>query len=163
MIEIRTAKAEDIAALYALSGPQQENYFETCLAQQAEDTRVVLIASHAGHDAGYVMLNWNPQYALYRRLGIPEIQDLFVAPSARRQGIARALIAHCENMIRAQGKTQAGISVGLHGGFGAAQRLYAGLGYIPDGNGVTYDRKPVKSSEIRPVDDNLALMMIRDL
>ena len=167
MIEIKTAKASDITALKSLAAAmpahKQENYFETCLAQQIDGKRLVFIMTHDGQDVGYGMLNWNPIYTLYRRLEIPEIQDIAVIPSARRQGIASALIAHCENLAREKNKTQIGISVGLHSDFGAAQRLYVRLGYIPDGNGVTYNREPVRPGEIRPVDDDLCLMMIKDL
>ena len=37
------------------------------------------------------------------------------------------------------------------------------LGYVPDGSGATYDRLTVAGGEIRPVDDNLCLMMIKAL
>jgi hypothetical protein len=54
-----------------------------------------------------------------------------------------------------------GISVGLHAGFGAAQRLYIRLGFVPDGLGVTYDREAVQPSAPHPVDDDLALMLLK--
>ena len=50
-----------------------------------------------------------------------------------------------------------------HSGFGAAQRLYCKLGYIPDGNGVTYDREAVRAGDMRAVDDLLCLMMVKAL
>ena len=56
-----------------------------------------------------------------------------------------------------------GISVALGASYGPAQRLYATLGYMPDGNGVTYDRMAVGFGEMRPVDDDLCLMMVKDL
>lgn len=143
---------------------KEAGYFTRCLEEQAQGRREVCIAEGEGGDAaGYVMLNWRPQYALYRKLQIPEIQDLNVIPAARRQGVGRALIAHCESRAREKGCTQIGISVGLYAGFGPAQRLYAKLGYEPDGCGVTYDREYVSPGEIRPVDDNLALMMVKSL
>jgi len=166
-IVIRQAQDADLPALYALLRElgfhKEQGYFERCLAEQREGRRQVFIAALDGTDAAFGMLNWQPQYALYRKLGMPEIQDLNVVPRARRQGIASALIAYCENLAREKNCEHAGISVGLYADYGPAQRLYVKLGYVPDGYGVTYDRAPVSPGEIRPVDDNLCLMMVKEL
>lgn len=121
----------------------------------------VIMAVRDGQDLGGFYLNWTPKYALYRRLDLPEIQDLRVLPAARRQGIASALIARGEELAREAGRSGIGLSVGLHGGYGNAQRLYVRLGYVPDGYGVTYDREPVPAGEARKVDDDLALMLLK--
>lgn len=166
-IKIRRAGIEDLQSLQMMADSmgyaREAGYFGTCLTEQGEGRRALFIVNADGVDAGYGMINWEPQYALYARLGIPEIQDLNVVPALRRRGIAAALIGFCEEQARARGCTQMGICVGLHAGFGAAQRLYVRLGYKPDGMGVTYDRETVRAGEIRPVDDNLCLMMVRDL
>jgi GNAT superfamily N-acetyltransferase len=112
-------------------------------------------------DIGAFYLNWKPKYAIYQRLNIPELQDLRVLPGHRRQGAATAMIAKAEDMAKAAGRTGIGLSVGLSADYGAAQRLYARLAYIPDGNGVTYDRQPVEKGEKRPIDDDLALMLVK--
>ncbi len=151
------------AVMRALGWAKPDDYFARCLAEQAEGKREVYIIVAGGSDAGYGMLNWHPQYALYRRLGMPEIQDINVLPAMRKRGLATALIKHCEEAAHAKGCTQMGISVGLYADYGAAQRLYVKLGYIPDGFGVTYDRQGVRPGELRPVDDNLCLMMVKDL
>jgi GNAT superfamily N-acetyltransferase len=109
------------------------------------------------------MLNWQPQYQLYRRLDIPEIQDLNVLPAMRRNGVASAMIGFAEKLARENGRTQIGISFGPYPNYGPAQRLYIRLGYIPDGYGVTYDRVTVRPGESRPVDDSLCLMLVKDL
>lgn len=163
-VAIRVAAPADLPGLRALRPGDAAGYFETCLQEQEEGRRVIFVAIAAdGAPAGWAMLNFAPRYALYRRLGIPEIQDLYVGPAFRREGTGGALIDACEARARAAGCRHAGISVGLHSGFGAAQRLYARRGYIPDGYGVTYDRDNVGAGEVRPVDDDLCLMMIRDL
>lgn len=162
MITIRQAQEEDIAALCRLF-EKPADYFARCLAEQNEGRRQVFIAALNDADSSFGMLNWMPRYALYRRLGIPEIQDLNTIPAARGKGLASALIAHCEDITREKGCDTIGISVGLHSGFGAAQRLYVRLGYIPDGFGVTYDRQPVTAGEFRPLDDDLCLMMVKAL
>ncbi len=109
---------------------------------------------------GFAILNHAPKYAFYKRLGIPEIQDVFVLPEFRGQGIATALITHCENQISGD---MVGISVPVSSKFGIAQRLYYKLGYTPDGNGVTYDREPVMHNSSAKVDDDLCLMLVKDL
>jgi len=157
MIKIRSAYQPDVKILLTLRAGD-EDYMGRSVAE-----RDVFIASYDGRDVGFVMLNWRPLYNLYRKLDIPEIQDLFVIDDARRKGVGAAMIAHCENLIRDDDHTHAGISVGLHAGFGAAQHLYARMGYIPDGYGVTYDRQPVKAGEMRAVDDNLCLMLVKAL
>lgn len=171
---IRPAREGDLPALWdlilAMRAGKEHGYFEELLAHQGEGKRVLYIAEipdPAGALlptlAGYCLLNYVPRYALFARLGMPETQDLNVHPEYRRHGLGTALIAHCEDRARAGGHRQIGISVGLHPGFGAAQRLYARLGYVPDGHGVTYDRRTVSEGEIRPVDDLLCLMMVKDL
>ena len=139
------------------------DYFEQCLALQAARKAELLILSDEGTPAGYCLLNWDPKYGLYKKLDIPEIQDLNILPQFRRRGLATMLIKHCENLALNKGKTRMGISFGLDPSYGHAQRLYVKLGYIPDGNGVTYDRICVSAGDFRPIDDDLCLMMIKDL
>lgn len=155
------ADLEEIADASALA--HEDDYFEKCLQEQKEGKRLVFIIYAGDAPAGYCILNFQPLYQPFRTLDIPAIQDLNVAPDYRRQGLARALVQHCEDVARDASFTTVGISVGLHSGFGAAQRLYVKLGYIPDGAGVTYDRVPVGRMEMRPVDDNLCLMLTKKL
>jgi len=162
-ISIRTAVSSDIPALQALGNAHEDQYFERCFAEQTEGKREILIAETDGQIAAYVMLNFNPRYQPFRRLGIPEIQDLFTASHARRQGIGEALVNACEDKARAHECTQIGIAVGLHAGFGAAQRIYVRKGYVPDGAGVMYDRDAVHMGDMRIIDDDLTLMLIKDL
>lgn len=109
---------------------------------------------------GFAVLNHNPKYGLYKKLNIPEIQDVFVLPEFRGQGIAKALIQYCEENVAGD---MVGISVPVSSNFGVAQRLYYKLGYMPDGNGVTYDRNVVKHGDRVAVDDDLCLMMVKQL
>ena len=111
-------------------------------------------------DKGYAVLNLRPSYGLYKRLKVSEIQDIFVIPKFRRQGVAENLIRHCEDQTSSD---FVGISVPVSPVFGAAQRLYYKLGYEPDGNGVTYNREPVQHESLVKLDDSLCLMMIKKL
>jgi ribosomal protein S18 acetylase RimI-like enzyme len=162
MILIREATRDDLAALYDLYeqiGKKDQGYFE----QSFDQNITILIASKDDQDCGFCLLNWAPRYSLYKRLGLPEIQDLNVVPDARRAGIATLLVDHCENLARAAEKDSIGISVGLTSDYGPAQIMYIRKGYVPDGFGVTYDREGVQPHRPYPIDDNLALMMIKPL
>jgi GNAT superfamily N-acetyltransferase len=150
-------------ALASLGYAKDNGYFAKCFAEQEAGRRQMYIATLDGAVAGWGMLNWQPQYQLYRRLDIPEIQDLNVLPAMRRNGVASAMIGFAEKLARENGRTQIGISFGLYPNYGPAQRLYIRLGYIPDGYGVTYDRVTVRPGESRPVDDSLCLMLVKDL
>jgi GNAT superfamily N-acetyltransferase len=139
------------------------DYFERQLEYQDKGERKIFIAQLGDDDTGYCILNWQPKYAFFKKLEIPEIQDLNVLPGFRRRGIATAMIGFCEDKARQKGFEHMGIGVGLHASYGAAQRLYVRLGYVPDGNGVTCDRSPVSFGEIRPLDDQMCLMMVKSL
>jgi GNAT superfamily N-acetyltransferase len=72
-----------------------------------------------------------------RRLNddIAEIKRMYVAPSARRRGVARALLGRLEDEARALGCRVARLDTGRE--MVAALRLYCDFGYeeIPDYNG----------------------------
>jgi len=158
------ATQDDLPDLRAIAdgmkSPKDVDYFETLLDFP---TRDILVITCDDQSAGYCLLNWEPKYGLYKKLNIPEIQDLNILPQFRQQGLATALINHCEKLALAKGLTQMGISFALDASYGAAQRLYVKLGYVPDGNGVTYDRSFVRAGDFHPVDDDLCLMMVKDL
>lgn len=162
-LTIKTADINDLQALEALGYSHDAGYYERCFEEQDAGKREIVLAIWEGQLAGYAFLNWNPRYQPFRRLEIPEIQDLYVAPDMRRKGIGEALIFACEGRALDKGCTQMGMAVGLHSGFGAAQRLYVRLGYVPDGSGITYDRDAVRVGEMRAIDDELTLMMVKDL
>ncbi len=165
--EIRAAGRRDLQSLHemstALRQSKEPDYFEQQLAYGEGGSRAILIASVDGEDVGYCVLNWMPKYGFFKAHGIPEIQDLNVLSEFRKRGIATQMIKHCEELAARKNCKSMGISFGLHPGFGAAQRLYVKLGYIPDGHGVTYDRKIVIEGEFKAVDDQLCLMMVKNL
>lgn len=167
-LKIREAALTDIPLLWEmihhLGAAKDSGYFEYVLERQGKGDLTLWIAEEGGGaPVGYGILNWQPKYPLYRKLDIPEVQDLNVLPAYRRQGYASEIIRHCEDLARVRGKTQMGLAVSVHGRFGPAQRLYFKLGYEPDGTGVTYDRAPVDFAAFKPVDDQLCLMLVKDI
>lgn len=157
--------ADDIPLLQEAAGSHvtETGYFATAFAEQCADKRLVLIARQDGVICGYVHLNFFPRYAPFRRLSIPEFQDLYVVPHFRRGGVARALIAACEGLARERGASKIGLGVGVGSPFGAAQRLYVQCGYVPDGFGAVFEREPISVGEVRPVDDRVCLMFLKSL
>jgi len=164
-LTISKASRDDLTKLLAIAegmgSGKSHDYFDVAMEQQDSGVRQIFIVYLNGAYAGYCMLVWAPKYAFYRKMDIPEIQDLNVLRRFRRRGIARFMIAHCEALARDAGKEYIGIGVGMDRSYGAAQRLYVGLGYVPDGNGLTYDRQVIAKGEFRPVDDDMSLMMIK--
>jgi ribosomal protein S18 acetylase RimI-like enzyme len=61
------------------------------------------------------------------KLGVPEIQDVFVTPRLRRRGIATALSRGVEHHAARRGSARISLSVGVANE--AARRLYERLGY----------------------------------
>ncbi len=150
---------ETLLSFYASIGRSQTDYFQECVEKGCD----ILVAEEGGEIIGSAVVNWHPKYSLYKKLNIPEIQDIFVAEQVRRQGHATALISFFERQAKEKGHTHTGISVALTKEYGPAQRLYFKLGYEPDGNGVTYDRMSVERYARYPLDDDLCLMLVKVL
>ena len=55
------------------------------------------------------------------------------------------------------------MGVGLHKGYGSAQRMYVKRGYIPDGSGVWFGDKPCRPYADCRNDDDLALYLSKKL
>ena len=56
-----------------------------------------------------------------------------------------------------------GIGVGMSPDYGAAQRLYALRGYVPDGRGLASEGRTVSHGDTVTVDDGLALYLTKVL
>jgi GNAT superfamily N-acetyltransferase len=86
-----------------------------------------------------------------------------VAPEYRRQGIGTMMIGAFERAARAAGKSAIGIGVGLYADYGPAQRLYVKLGFVPDGNGVSYRNEPIGPGSTVRLDDDLIIRFVKPL
>lgn len=162
MITIRRATHSDadrLAGLYSHFADKNAQYFTNCIKQGY----AIFIASVKGQDAGFGILNYTSRYQPFRRMNIPEIQDLNVLPDMRQRGIATAIIAACEEAAREEGCDDIGLGVGLASSYGPAQRLYVKLGYMPDGSGAMYDHKAPDGARSYPLDDDFCLMLVKAL
>jgi GNAT superfamily N-acetyltransferase len=165
-IQIRLLEQNDplsIAAAFKNIGwNKPETQYRRYLHEQVAGTRTCFVAVVDGQFAGYVTVNWRPDYVGFADLSIPEIQDLNVLTTYRRKGIATRLLDRAEGEAgRRSGVV--GIAVGLHPGYNAAQRLYAKRGYIPDGRGITYRNRFVEEGTSVVVDDDLVMHFTKQI
>ncbi len=167
---MRSLIKEDIVAISEafnqIGWNKPPSLFEEYLKEQEGGERLIWVAHFNGEFAGYVTLKWQSQYPSFKAQNIPEIMDLNVLPSFRKMGIGSLLFDIAEK--EAATKSQIiGIGVGLYagedGGYGAAQRLYIKRGYIPDGQGVTYNYEPTIPGNSYPLDDDLVLWFTKKL
>ena len=112
-----------------------KNYF---LEQEAGE-RQVLVAVVGESLAGYItvipLAKHGPFAGLY-----PELTDFNVFESFQKRGIGTALLNKAEQVAQNYSDVVS-LGVGLHKGYGPAQRLYVGRGYIPDGSGVWFQNQ----------------------
>jgi GNAT superfamily N-acetyltransferase len=170
MLEISSMRFEDISeavvAFKKIGWTKEATLFERYLMEEENGLRKCWIAKHNGDFAGYITLVYKSNYKHFVENNIPEIVDLNVLPHFRRQGIGQILLKTAELEALKYSNT-VGIGVGLYGGedggYGNAQRLYVKNGYIPDGNGVTYNELIAIPGRSYPIDDELILWMTKKL
>jgi GNAT superfamily N-acetyltransferase len=83
-----------------------------------------LVAWEAGTPVGHAHIAW-----INTTLGVPEVQDVFVAEGFRRRGVASELTRAAERLAGDRGHRQ--VSLGFSVANEGARRLYEGLGYRP--------------------------------
>jgi ribosomal protein S18 acetylase RimI-like enzyme len=94
------------------------------ITETARGVAVCWLAEEAGELRGQVFLRFYGQPAAP---DYPDMEDLYVHPDWRGQGIGTALLRQCEAVVRARGCDRIGLSVGVHNH--RARRLYERLGY----------------------------------
>ena len=135
-----------------------EHYYK----EQEENKRKVFIAEFEGEVCGLCTLVLDPSEGPWIGKGYPEIVDLSVFKHVQNKGIGNALLDVIEQEAAKISDTVF-LAVGLHSGYGAAQRIYVKRGYIPDGNGVWYQGKPLEQYVPCCNDDDLVLFMSKKL
>jgi GNAT superfamily N-acetyltransferase len=166
-VQIQRLKDSDIDVLFTafqeIGWNKTTSQYRQYLAEQEQGSCVVFVAWLGGtRFAGYVTLAWRSDYEPLMAEAIPEIQDLNVLPAFQRHGIGSRLLDEAERLASMR-CTEVGIGVGLHPGYNAAQRLYAKRGYIPDGQGVTYQNRFITEGDVVVADDELVLHFRKQL
>lgn len=132
------------------------------LKDQAEGRAVALAAEYRGNVAGYINVYPDPKCGAFAGKGYPEIVDFGVLEKYRNHGIGGKLMDAAEK-IAAKYADTVWLGVGLHYGYGSAQRMYVKRGYIPDGSGVWYKDKVCGQYEDCCNDDDLVLYFSKKL
>lgn len=131
--------------------------------EQIHGKRQAFLVEQEHQPIGYGSLVVCPEYPNFSAQNIPEISDVWISENYRGLGYGTLLISHLENVAKNIGYRQIGIGVGLYKDYGQAQKLYIKLGYMPDGQGITYKSEPVIAGQKYSVDDDLILWLVKNL
>ena len=131
-----------------------ENYFK----EQEIGIRKVFVAEFKDKVSGICTLVLNPSEGPWAGMNYSEIVDLRVFKSFQNLGIGNMLLEIVEQEAFKISE-MVYLAVGLHSGYGEAQRIYVKRGYNFDGSGLWYKGKPLEQYEPCVNDDDLVLFM----
>lgn len=132
------------------------------LEEQNRGLRKVFVAEIDGEAAGYLTLLPEAAHGPFAGKGWPEITDFNVLQKYQRCGVGGRLMGAAEQAA-SQFSPVVTIGVGLHSGYGTAQRMYVKRGYLPDGSGVWYQNRPLEPYTSCCNDDDLVLYLSKEL
>lgn len=130
--------------------------------QQESNEKWIIVAEVDGYVAGYATLLTCANDGPFANKGIPQIVDFNVFIKYQRQGIGNKIMNIVESIAK-EISDHVTLSVGLHSGYGSAQRIYIKRGYIPDGSGVWYKNSQLEQYAQCENDDDLVLHLIKSL
>ncbi len=163
---IRDLRSEDTQRLcdeeVAQGWQQTIDKYINRLRDQAEGRCISLVAVYNGEPAGYINVYPASEWGPFGGRGWPELVDLAVLEKFRRHGIGSRLMDVAEGLARQYGDTVY-LGVGLHSGYGPAQRLYVRRGYLPDGRGAYYHNQLAVPYQSYCLDDDLTLYLSKKL
>ena len=116
--------------------PGREEILARYFLEQKSKEREVLVAEIDGVVAGYITILPSAKHGPFAEV-YPELSDFNVFEPFRNQGVGNQLLEEAEKRVKFV-SSKITLGVGLHSGYGPAQRLYIRRGYIPDGSGVWY-------------------------
>ena len=137
---------------------QFQRYFQ----EQEQGGKHILVAVWQGEVAGYTTLLPQAPAGPFAGKGWPEVCDFNVLEKFQRRGIGSRILEEAEDLA-AQVSDTICLGVGLHRGYGAAQRLYVKRGYVPDGSGLWYRDQPLAPYAPCAGDDDLVLYLSKKL
>lgn len=136
--------------------------YQQRLEDQKQGKSISLVAECDGSPVGYINLCPDSDRGAFGGKGYPEIIDFGVLEKYRNRGIGSILMDVAEK-IAAKYADIVYLGVGLHSGYGSAQRMYVKRGYIPDGSGIWYQDKVCEPYEACQNDDDLVLYFSKEL
>ena len=141
--------------------PSREEILTRYFKEQESGEREVLVGEVEGAVAGYITILPDAKQGPFAGMA-PELSDFNVFEPFQNQGIGNLLLEEAEKRVRLI-SDKVTLGVGLHSGYGPAQRLYIKRGYIPDGSGVWYqNHRPAMNATCEDIGD-LVLYLSKDL
>ncbi|MCK6129274.1 GNAT family N-acetyltransferase [Streptococcus halitosis] len=141
--------------------PGREEILARYFLEQECGEREVLVAEVKDALAGYITILPSAKHGPFVEI-YPELSDFNVFEPFQNQGIGNLLMEEAEKRVRLI-SDKVTLGVGLHSGYGPAQRLYIKRGYIPDGTGVWYqNHRPAMDATCEDIGD-LVLYLSKDL
>ena len=141
--------------------PGREEILARYFLEQESGEREVLVAEVKDALAGYITILPSAKHGPFVEI-YPELSDFNVFEPFQNQGIGNLLMEEAEKRVRLI-SDKVTLGVGLHSGYGPAQRLYIKRGYIPDGTGVWYqNHRPAMDATCEDIGD-LVLYLSKDL
>ena len=133
---------------------------EMRLAHEAQGLCTTLVAEYDGERAGYIYVYWKQKTGPFAHTDMPEIVDFAVLEKFQRRGIGGKLMDAAEKCAASR-CDRVYLGVGLHSGYGSAQRMYVQRGFIPDGSGVWYQDRVHEQYAPCVNDDDLVLYLLK--
>ena len=160
--EMQESDIKDLSQGFINQGwPGREEILARYFLEQECGKREVLVAEVEGALAGYITIlpcaKQGPFAEIY-----PELSDFNVFEPFQNQGIGNLLMEEAEKRVKLI-SNKVTLGVGLHSGYGPAQRLYIKRGYIPDGTGVWYRNQPLEMNVTIQNNDDLVLYLSKEL
>lgn len=137
--------------------PSREEILTRYFKEQESGEREVLVAEVEGALAGYITILSCAKQGPFAEI-YPELSDFNVFEPFQNQGIGNLLMEEAENRVKLF-SDKVTLGVGLHSGYGPAQRLYIKRDYIPDGTGVWYRNQPLEMNATSQNNDDLVLYL----
>ena len=141
--------------------PGREEILTRYFKEQESGEREVLIADLTSAVAGYITILPTAKQGPFAGMA-PELSDFNVFEPFQNQGIGNLLIEEAEKRVKLI-SDKVTLGVGLHSGYGPAQRLYIKRGYIPDGSGVWYQNHQLAMNAVSKDIGDLVLYLSKDL
>ena len=160
--KMQTSDVKELSQGFINQGwPGREEILARYFLEQECKEREVLVAEVGGAVAGYITIlpcaKQGPFAEIY-----PELSDFNVFEPFQNQGIGNLLMEEAEKRVKLI-SDKVTLGVGLHSGYGPAQRLYIKRGYIPDGTGIWYqNHQPAMNAVCEDIGD-LVLYLSKDL
>lgn len=160
--EMQESDIKDLSRGFISQGwPGREEILARYFLEQECGEREVLVAEVKDALAGYITILPSAKHGPFVEI-YPELSDFNVFEPFQNQGIGNLLMEEAEKRVRLI-SDKVTLGVGLHSGYGPAQRLYIKRGYIPDGTGVWYqNHRPAMDATCEDIGD-LVLYLSKDL